>query len=181
MLRQLITAIVVGTSLLSIDSTSAIEIVDRDRLNSPSTFELQQKSNQKANYEDYRQELLESINNVRKERGLASLEFSDDLALAAQKHAQDLTANNLFSHTGSDGSTVADRVLAIGYDYSSVGENVAAGKRTPEKVFRQWMNSPGHKDNMLGSDFTEAGIGYVLDASDTTYNHYWVLVLGKEF
>ena len=134
-----------------------------------------------SNYDRHQQELLNLINDIRKQENLTSLRFSTHLTTAAQNHVRDLTQNNIFSHKGSDGSSVSERVLTIGYDYSSVGENIAAGHNTPDKVFAQWLNSPGHKENMLAPNYTEVGIGYVVDATNTTYGHYWVLVLGSSF
>lgn len=67
----------------------------------------------------------------------------------------------------------------MGYSYSTVAENIAAGSRTPSQVFQQWMNSPGHRANMLNPDVSEVGVGFVLNAPRTSYSHYWVLVLAK--
>jgi uncharacterized protein YkwD len=123
-------------------------------------------------------ELLGLINQARQQHGLAPLTLSAELITAAQGHADDMAQHNYFSHSGRNGSSLADRVQAAGYAYRAVGENIAAGNRTASAVFEQWMNSPGHRQNMLNGTFTELGVGYVLDASNTTYRHYWVLVLG---
>jgi uncharacterized protein YkwD len=129
---------------------------------------------------NYQSELLDLINNARQEIGLPPLRFSSSLSRAAQAHAEDLVQNNyVLGHVGSGGSSVSDRAQRAGYSSRFVGENAAAGDSTPNKIFDQWMNSRGHRANMLNSDYTEVGIGYVLNASETTYKHYWVLVLGN--
>ena len=175
-------AIIFLTSLVvsSPDWIQASELTKSDR----NIFLLAQSLKQnraKANYSNNQLELLNLINKTRRQQGLKALTFSSNLTTAAQNHVQDLIDNNTLGHDGSDGSSVADRVLATGYDYSSVGENVAAGREAPEQVFQQWMDSPGHRDNMLAADYSEVGIGYILDVAGTTYDHYWVLVLGQKF
>ena len=64
-----------------------------------------------------------------------------------------------------------------GYKYFALGENIAAGKATPEGTIRQWMNSSGHRANILNSRFTEIGFGYE-NAPNSRYRHYWVQVFG---
>lgn len=128
----------------------------------------------------YQSELLALINNARRRVGSPSLRFSNSLSRAAQAHAEDIVRHNyVLGHVGSGGSSVEDRAQRAGYSSSFVGENAAAGDSTPSEIFDQWMNSRGHRANMLKSDYTEVGIGYVLNASETTYKHYWVLVLGN--
>ncbi|MGD1854128.1 MAG: CAP domain-containing protein [Leptolyngbyaceae cyanobacterium] len=125
-------------------------------------------------------QLLRLMNEARQERGLSPLRFSNTLQRAAQAHVEDIVSRNFeLSHTGSDGSSVADRVRRENYAYRSVGENVAAGYSSAEDTFEQWMNSRGHRENILNPDFSEVGMGYRISAPSTTYNHYWVLVLGR--
>jgi uncharacterized protein YkwD len=126
-------------------------------------------------------ELLRLINNARRDRNIAPLRLSDTLSRAAQAHVEDIVEHNYdLTHTGSDGSSVGDRVRRAGYPHRYVGENVAAGHYSVEDTFEQWMDSPGHRDNILDPDYTEIGIGYYLNAPDTAYDHYWVNVFGKK-
>ncbi|MEM6254642.1 MAG: CAP domain-containing protein [Cyanobacteria bacterium P01_D01_bin.156] len=128
----------------------------------------------------HREEMLVLINEARQELGLEALSTSTQLNDAAQKHIEDVIFQNngLVSHTGSDGSNVAERVERENYFYQTVGENIAAGSESAAGTFEQWMNSQGHRENMLNPDFSEAGIGYFSDTG-TSYGHYWVLVLGR--
>ncbi|WP_069472744.1 CAP domain-containing protein [Candidatus Marithrix sp. Canyon 246] len=126
----------------------------------------------------YDAELLRLTNLERKKVGLPALSLSSQLNQAAQSHADDMTKNNYFSHTGLNGSQPWDRAEAAGYNYSYVGENIAAGRSTPTETINQWMNSQGHRENILNSNYTEIGFGYShLDSSK--YRHYWVQVFGK--
>jgi uncharacterized protein YkwD len=85
---------------------------------------------------------------------------------------------NFFSHTGSDGLMVDDRVRNAGYDWSVVGENIAAGQQTINTVIAAWLDSPGHCANIMHSLYTEFGAkSYSVDGSD--YPIYWTQVFAK--
>lgn len=125
----------------------------------------------------YDSELLRLTNAERQRAGLPPLRFSAQLGRAAQSHAADMVARRFFSHTGSNGSSTVERATAVGYRYSFLGENIAAGAATPEDTIRQWMQSPGHRRNILDANFTEIGFGY-MSASADRYRYYWVQVFG---
>jgi uncharacterized protein YkwD len=108
------------------------------------------------------------LNGERADRGLAPLAANGRLAKAATAYAADLVAGSYFSHTGRDGSGLFDRVERTGYlprDAGWVlGENLAwgtGGLATPGAIMQAWMNSPGHRENILNPDFREVGIGIV--------------------
>jgi uncharacterized protein YkwD len=136
-----------------------------------------QKVSQNIGKLSFEAELLKLTNNERRKVGLAPLKLSSQLTKAAQSHATDMAKNNYFSHKGLNGSSMVDRTKATGYNYSALGENIAAGKATPEGTIRQWMNSAGHRANILNSKFTEIGFGYE-NAPNSRYRHYWVQVFG---
>jgi uncharacterized protein YkwD len=110
-------------------------------------------------------------NQVRAQYRLSPLRFNCRLYGAAQNHTIDMVNMNRLSHTGSDGSSIGIRVKRFGYQYSTVGENVAVGQRTPSQVVNSWMNSPGHRQNILNPQYTEIGVGYS--------NNYWTQVFGR--
>lgn len=83
-----------------------------------------------------------------------------------------MALRNFMGHTGSGGSTVATRVAAQGFHYTSVGENVAAGQASVAAVMSSWMNSPGHRANILNPAYKFFGPGYAYN-SKATYCHYW--------
>lgn len=122
-------------------------------------------------------ELLRLTNIERQKAGLPALRLSPKLSKAAQSHAIDMAKNNYFSHTGKNGSSMASRARLIAYQYSFIGENIAAGLATADGTIRQWMNSSGHRRNILNRNFTEIGFGYA-NSPNSEYNHYWVQVFG---
>lgn len=111
------------------------------------------------------------INQERANQGLGPLAAQGQLAAAARIHSQDMACNNFFSHTGSDGSTFASRIYAQGYGFSAAGENLYAGGGAAD-AFYAWMNSAGHRANMLNPGYTEAGIGYIYEPN-SPYGSYF--------
>jgi uncharacterized protein YkwD len=108
------------------------------------------------------------VNGERADRGLAPLSANARLTDAATSYAQDLVAGQYFSHTGRDGSGVLERIRRSGYLPRGaayvLGENLAWGSgalATPGAIVNAWMNSPGHRDNILNPDFREVGVGIV--------------------
>lgn len=129
-------------------------------------------------------EVLNLVNAERtKVPGCPALTLNPKLTTAAQGHSEDMALRNYFSHTSLDGTTPAQRVSNAGYDWSMTGENIAAGQTTPAEVMNAWMNSPGHKANILNCGYTEIGIGHIHESDDTFpgpygYQHYWVQNFG---
>ncbi len=113
------------------------------------------------------------LNTERGNNGLGIVSSEVRLTTAAQGHADDMSIRGYFSHNSPEGQTPFDRIRATGYRYCWAGENIAKGYPTPADAFTAWMNSPGHKANMLNANPTEFGLGYA-----PTGNH-WVLVLAK--
>ncbi|MCL2600252.1 MAG: CAP domain-containing protein [Treponema sp.] len=106
--------------------------------------------------------VLELTNRERASHGLRPLIWHETLAYAAREHSADMYRNNFMGHTGSDGSTVAQRVERAGIaNWRSISENVARGQNTPETVVAAWMNSPGHRANILYENSTHLGVGLV--------------------
>lgn len=126
----------------------------------------------------YAAQVVELINAQRANAGLSPLSVQSQLGSAAQLHSEDMACNNYFSHSGLDSSTVATRIERQGYHWSAAGENIGAGYSSPESVVSGWMNSDGHRANILSADFTEIGIGYAFGA-DSDYGAYWTAVLAR--
>lgn len=103
--------------------------------------------------------VLALVNAARKEEGLNDLTLNDTLSKAAFLHSEDMNSNNYFAHEGLDGSVFWERTAAAGYTGSPRGENIAKGQQTPEAVHTAWMNSDGHRANILNSAITEMGLG----------------------
>ena len=118
--------------------------------------------------------LIEAHNRVRAEAKLPPLKVSSQLTEAAPLTPRDMAEHEKLSHEGSDGSTVSKRVKQRGYRYQEVGENVATGE-TMEQAMRLWLDSPPHRENILGN-FTEIGVA-MAPAADGS--HYWCTVFGR--
>jgi uncharacterized protein YkwD len=118
------------------------------------------------------QGVLDAINQIRAQRAASSgtpcpaLSVSPQLQQAAQVHSDDMARRNFFSHTNPDGIGPFERVAATGYEGSRVAENIAAGYPSIEAVVQGWMESPGHRANILNCTLTETGIGYVFQGDD---------------
>lgn len=104
--------------------------------------------------------------------------WSDKLANAALKHSIDMAENNFTSHTGSDGSSVGDRVKREGFNWSWVGENIAWGFESPEEPVEWWIKSPGHCANIMNPNFRYVGHGMVY-AKNTDWWAYWTMDFAK--
>jgi uncharacterized protein YkwD len=107
-------------------------------------------------------EIRQRINEIRQQHGLNELQNNERLAQVARDYSQTMARKNFFSHTGRDGSTPAQRVRAGGINYLLVGENLFRGRNIPNPVsvsVKGWMNSPGHRENILRPVFNQTGIG----------------------
>lgn len=122
-------------------------------------------------YGSYEQQVVDLVNKERAAAGLPALKVNTKLAAVAEKKAEDLRDNNYFDHQSPTYGSPFDMMKQFGISYTSAGENIAKGQKTPAAVMDGWMNSPGHKANILNSSYTEIGVGYVTDANGTTY---WV-------
>lgn len=104
-----------------------------------------------------------------------ALTYSCDIQPAATEHSMDMASNNFFSHTGSDGLRVAQRVTATGYEWSVVGENIAAGYSSVDSVVNAWLNSEGHCKNIMDPRFEHFAVSRV-NTSHADYPNYWTQV-----
>lgn len=130
----------------------------------------------------FAQEVVELTNQERVRAGCAPLTVNLQLVQAAQGHSEDMALNDFFSHTGSDGSAPWDRIEAAGYQWREAGENIAAGYSTPQDVMDGWMDSEGHRANILRCSYQEIGVGYVFleqDPGSINYRHYWTQVFAR--
>jgi uncharacterized protein YkwD len=120
-------------------------------------------------------EVVTHTNAERARHGLRPLTVDARLARAAQAHSVDMVRRAFFAHENPDGKQVWDRAVAAGYPYRKVAENIAAGQRTAREVVLGWMNSPGHRANILDGQLTQIGVGC---AEGGTYGVYWTQVFG---
>ena len=100
----------------------------------------------------------------------APVKWNNVLEKAAKEHCTDMYSNNFFSHIGSDGSRMSDRIKKLGYDWITCAENIGSGYKNEEQVIKGWINSPGHCSNIMNPNFKEIGVAME--------GFYWTLVLG---
>ncbi|MBD2089205.1 pre-peptidase C-terminal domain-containing protein [Microcoleus sp. FACHB-1515] len=126
-------------------------------------------------------EIVQRTNAFRESKGLPALAVNTQLTQAAHAYARSLAIDDNWSHTGKDGSSPWDRIKAAGYDFSQAAENLAAGHTTAESAMRGWINSPGHRANMLAYQVQEIGVGYFVlkpDPGRFTFSSYWSQSMG---
>lgn len=119
------------------------------------------------------------VNNERTARGLSPLERDGLLETAAQLHSEDMVLRGFFSHDNPDGLTPGGRITAAGYAWAAYGENIAAGYRTPRAAMEGWMASEGHCENVLGTTFTELGVGISIGAALVGAAGTWTQNFGR--
>lgn len=126
---------------------------------------------------------LSAINAARAKAGCGPLRVNPKLMAAAKSHARAMAEQNFFGHAGRDGNRFSSRIKRQGYSYRSAAENIAAGQRSAGEVVRSWLNSSGHRRNILNCRMEETGIALVYEADDrpirgnrAPLRYYWVQV-----
>lgn len=110
---------------------------------------------------EFEQRVVELTNAERTKQGLPALQIDTELSKVARIKSEDMQKNNYFDHNSPTYGSPFDMMKKFGISYKSAGENIAQGQRTPEEVVQAWMNSAGHRANILNNGFTHIGVGYV--------------------
>jgi uncharacterized protein YkwD len=140
-----------------------------------------------CNVPQLRESILQQVNALRARgyncggesfKSARSLSWNDKLVVAAAGHSQDMAENNYFSHTNLRGVKAPVRVDAVGYKWTGVAENIAAGMFTTNTVMDGWMGSPGHCRNIMNPSYNEIGVACIARPG-TVYGEYWTMVLGR--
>lgn len=114
-------------------------------------------------------EVIRLCNVERSKNGLKPLAENWELSRVARHKSMDMATRGYFSHTSPTYGSPFTMMQSFGIKYTAAGENIAYGQRTAQEVVRGWMNSPGHRANILNSNFTEIGVGYTKNSSGTPY------------
>lgn len=120
---------------------------------------------------EFEKQVFNLVNEERSKNGLSPLTWNNSVADVARAHSKDMGERNFMSHTNPDGLSPFDRLKNAGISYTMAAENIAAGQSTPQQVMQSWMNSDGHRKNILNPNLTQIGIGYY--NSGSSYKHYW--------
>ncbi|MED0752075.1 CAP domain-containing protein [Bacillus amyloliquefaciens] len=109
----------------------------------------------------YEKKVVELTNAERQKQGLKPLQIDEKLSKSAHAKSQDMKDKNYFDHQSPTYGSPFDMMKSFGITYKTAGENIAKGQPTPEAVVKAWMNSEGHRKNILNPEFTQIGVGYV--------------------
>ena len=115
----------------------------------------------------FENEVIRLVNDQRAKNGLKALNTNWELSRVARYKSQDMVSHRYFSHTSPTYGSPFQMIKAFGLTYRTAGENIAYGQRTPQDVVNAWMNSSGHRANILNASYTQIGVGYVPSG------HYW--------
>lgn len=116
---------------------------------------------------EYELEVVELTNVERQKHGLAPLQIDEALSKVARVKSEDMAKQNYFSHNSPTYGSPFDMMKQFGISYRTAGENIAMGQRSPQEVVNAWMNSEGHRANILNSNFTHIGVGHASNGN------YW--------
>lgn len=114
-------------------------------------------------------EVVRLVNIERSKRGLQPLKENWELSRVARYKSQDMINRNYFGHTSPTYGSPFRMMESFGLRYSAAGENIAKGQRTPQEVMNSWMNSPGHRNNILSATYTQIGVGLAKSKSGVAY------------
>jgi uncharacterized YkwD family protein/spore coat assembly protein SafA len=114
-------------------------------------------------------EVVRLVNIERSKQGLQPLKENWELSRVARYKSADMATKNYFSHTSPTYGSPFRMMESFGIKYSSAGENIAYGQKTPQQVMTAWMNSPGHRSNILSPSYSQIGVGYATNKSGTAY------------
>ncbi|HLR70429.1 MAG TPA: CAP domain-containing protein [Pseudogracilibacillus sp.] len=116
----------------------------------------------------FEREVVELTNEEREKHDLSPLQIDQDLSNVARKKSKDMAKEGYFDHESPTYGSPFDMIKSYDIDYYAAGENIAKGQQTPQEVVDAWMDSPGHRENILNDDFTHIGVGFVEDGSHWT-------------
>lgn len=153
--------------------TNPAFIIPNQKINIPSTPTTPNVTDSISTLEA---EVIRLVNSERTKAGLPILTENSELNKVARIKSQDFVSNNYFSHTSPTYGTPFDMLRTFGIKYSAAAENIASGQRTASEVMNTWMNSPGHRANILNPNYNQIGVGV---AKDNNGNLYWTQMFIK--
>ncbi len=122
-----------------------------------------------VNASTFEKQVVDLVNKERTSRGLVPLTQNDAIGKAARAKSTDMRDKGYFSHTSPTYGSPFEMLTKFGVKYRAAGENIAKGQKTPSEVVAGWMNSPGHRANILNPSFSQIGVGYASDKNGVPY------------
>jgi uncharacterized YkwD family protein len=133
----------------------------------PADKEQQAQAPSNSSVSAYEKQVVDLTNAERQKAGLKPLQLDEKLSNVARTKSQDMKDKGYFDHNSPTYGSPFDMMKQFGITYKTAGENIAMGQKTPEEVVNAWMNSEGHRENIMNPNFTHIGVGYVKDGN------YW--------
>ncbi len=151
------------------EPTESSQSTDQAQPTTPTQSTTQPTTSQSKDYSvsDFEQQVVDLVNEQRASYGLEPLTLNTELSRVARIKSEDMRDNGYFSHTSPTYGTPFEMMKSFGISYRTAGENIAMGQTTPQAVVNAWMNSEGHRANILNSSFTQIGVGYASNGN------YW--------
>jgi uncharacterized protein YkwD len=122
--------------------------------------------------------MLELVNQVRARNGAGELSWCPALIRSSVAHSQDMALRNYFDHDSPEGGTILDRTNIAGYNGGTVGENIAFGQRSVDEVMSGWIDSPGHFENLINSDYEHFGYATASGIYQSSRGLFWTQNFG---
>lgn len=152
------------------DNNSSNTDTDNNQGNTDSSTENDNINDSESNsFLSFQKEVVRLVNVERSKRGLSELSFNTQLSNVATLKSQDMINKNYFSHISPTYGSPFDMMKQFNISYKTAGENIAKGQETPEAVVNAWMNSKGHRENILNANFTDIGVGVAKSSNGTLY------------
>jgi uncharacterized protein YkwD len=167
-----------SAAALEIDNAVIAEIFPKDGL-----------SNDTCGLPDFSEQVIRQVNEIRSQarycgteyfEAAPSLVWQDAIRHAAYLHSVQMAHANVVSHTSFDSRQLKQRILATGYPYIRLGENITAGPRTVDVAMRKWLESPGHCKNLMDPNYTEV-VAVCVAKQHSFYKTYWTMNLARPF
>lgn len=178
-----------GSSATNPDSSAGTPESEQFISNFSTHESMKDDTEQSCVLDDFDELLLQAINNARSSpqvcgdqamQPVKPVQWSCKLQKASTGHSDDMAANNFFAHQGSDGLRVKHRVSETDYEWSSVGENIAAGYPGIDLVMQAWIDSPSHCSTLMNEQFEDVAVSLSFPESGD-YEIYWTMVLASEY
>lgn len=162
-----------GDTLSKIATANGISLSELIKANpsikNPATIKSGQKINIPASASSYEDQVITLVNKERASRGLMTLKKNSTLAYVARLKSQDMATRGYFSHTSPTYGSPFTMMQYYGIKFTAAGENIAMGQQSPAAVMNAWMNSPGHRSNILGAMYNQIGVGMAKNSSGVLY------------
>lgn len=143
--------------------------VKTPEVKAPVVTKPEQSTNTNTSVSSYEKQVADLVNAERAKAGVAPLTLDSSISNVARTKSKDMANNNYFAHTSPTYGSAGNMLSQFGIKYSAWGENIASGQKTPQQVVTAWMNSQGHRENILSPTFTKLGVGYATNSNGVAY------------